>query len=82
MRLTDFITLKELVVEYQDWYMSDRIERFGQHVYNTYFSDWEPWPELFYEEDEMTAFALVANKLIEGCEFDNVVDYTGEFLND
>lgn len=59
------INIKDLVSEYQGWYLDPGWERFGQHMYNTYFHDTGPWPELFYEEDTDKAFALIANTCLK-----------------
>ena len=58
------ISPKDLVTEYMSWHMGPGFERFGQYMYNKYFFDSEPWPELFYEEDEDKAFALIANECL------------------
>ena len=68
-------TLKELIEEYQDFKSE---QRFGQYLYNKYFSDEEPWPDLFYEEDSDTAFALVVNLLVEEMEMPEVINYTDD----
>lgn len=36
--------------------------RFGQWYYNTFMAGAPPWPELFYEEDEKKAYALLSPK--------------------
>ena len=59
------ISPKTLVTEYTSWYMDPGFERFGQYMYNKYFFDSEPWPELFYEEDTDAAFAIIANNCLE-----------------
>ena len=60
-----FIRTKDLVIEYQNWFMEPGFERFGQYMYNKYFFDSDPWPELFYEEDPDKAFSLIANNCLE-----------------
>ena len=59
------ITPQVLVTEYTAWYKDPGFERFGQYMYNKYFSDGEPWPELFYEKDTDVAFAIIANNRME-----------------
>lgn len=72
------LTIKRLVKEYSDYYLKpDPNQRFGQLIYNKYYFHGEPWPELFYEEDVDRAFAIVANRLVEGTDV-KVINYTDD----
>lgn len=59
------ISAKDLVIEYQKYYLKPHWQRFGQMMFNKYFAHTGDWPELYYEEDIDKAFALIANNCLE-----------------
>ena len=59
------MTLETLIKEWQAWSLGGKELRFGQYVFNKYLNTDERWPELFYEEDEEKAFAMLVERIME-----------------
>lgn len=52
-------TRKQLEISYKEWANSDTEERFGQYMMNRFGRDTAPWPELYYEKYDLTAYAMI-----------------------
>lgn len=55
------MTLETLIKEWQAWWLEGKELRFGQYVFNKHFEG--TWPELFYEEDDDKAFAMLVERI-------------------
>lgn len=52
------LTVSDLHSYWLQWQQSNKIERFGQFLFNRTVHDGEPWPDLFYCRDPEIAYSM------------------------
>jgi len=65
MKRLNLKTVEDLDHAWEEWEVGNKIQRFGQFVYNKFCKSGEPWPELFYERSHTKAFEIAAAQLSE-----------------
>ena len=58
------LTLDKLIEEYMSYPIVNDV-RFGQYMFNKYYSELDSWPELFYETNADTVYLMLCRKIHE-----------------
>lgn len=65
MNRLSFDSVIDLSTIYAAWFENKQNQRFGQFLVNNYGTDKDPWPELFYEENEEKVWRIVLRLIFQ-----------------